>query len=206
MLRLLKIVARWRVLENTMENFVKNITFAALAAAAVLLPAAANAQAYVQVQTGLDSVSVAGDSDEGIAYGIAAGYDFPIGEKMFIGIEGSVDDSSTKECWTTVFAVGDELCVKTGRDLAAVVRLGANLSESSQLYVLGGYTNARIKFTYDDGAFSDSYGENGDGFRLGAGFKHNFGQNFFGKLEYRYSNYEGDVSRHNGLVAVGVNF
>lgn len=201
------------MLENTMENFVKKITFAVLAAGAVLLPAAANAQAYVQVHGGLDSVSVAGESDEGIAYGIAAGYDFPIGEKMFIGIEGSVDDSSTKECVSYLFTppppmIGGTIkeCLKTGRDLAAVVRLGTNLGESSQLYVLGGYTNARIKLTYDDGASSDSYGENGDGFRLGAGFKHNFGQNFFGKLEYRYSNYEGDFSRHNGLVALGVNF
>ncbi len=202
----MKIAVGWRVLENIMENFVKKITFAALIAGAALLPAAANAQAYVQVQTGLDSVSAAGESDEGIAYGVAAGYDFPIGEKMFIGIEGSVDDSSTKECERDLLVIGDKACLKTGRDLAAVVRLGTNLSESSQLYVLGGYTNARIRFTYDDGVTSSSVGENGDGFRLGAGFKHNFGQNFFGKLEYRYSNYEGDVSRHNGLVAVGVNF
>lgn len=184
----------------------KKITFAALAAGALVLPAAANAQAYVQVQTGLDSVSVSGDSDEGIAYGVAAGYDFPIGEKMFIGIEGSVDDSSTKECARNVLVVGDKTCIKTGRDLAAVVRLGTNLSASSQLYVLGGYTNARLKVTYDDGVNSASVGENGDGFRLGAGFKQNFSQNFFGKVEYRYSNYEGGFSRHNGLVAVGVNF
>lgn len=183
----------------------KKIALVAVAAAAAL-PTAAHAGGYIQVQTGIDSVSVAGDSDEGVAFGAAAGYDFPIGEKLFVGIEGSVDDSTTKECVTDILVIGDKGCLKTGRDLSAVVRLGTNLSETSQLYVLGGYTNARIKATYDDGVTSDSIGDNGDGFRLGAGYKHNFGEQFFGKLEYRYSNYEGDFSRHNGLVAVGMNF
>ncbi len=125
---------------------------------------------------------------------------------MFIGIEGSADDSSTKECVSDLFVLGDKTCVKTGRDLAAVLRFGTNLSANSQLYVLGGYTNARIKASYDDGSTSYSDGENGDGFRLGAGFKQSFGQNLFAKAEYRYSNYEGDFSRHNALVALGLNF
>ncbi|OCC22997.1 hypothetical protein MB02_14660 [Croceicoccus estronivorus] len=183
----------------------KKLSVIVLAAAAAL-PAAAHAQAYVQVQTGLDSVSVSGESEEGVAYGVAAGYDIPIGGSMFVGVEGSIDDSTTKECVSDLLVVGDETCVKTGRDLAAVVRLGTNLGESSQLYVLGGYTNARIRASYDDGTTKISDGENGDGFRLGAGFKQSFGQNFFGKVEYRYSNYESDFSRHNALVAVGVNF
>lgn len=183
----------------------KKIAFAVLAVSAAL-PTAAHAGGYIQVQTGIDSVSADGESDEGVAFGVAAGYDFPIGETMFVGIEGSVDDSTTKECVTDILVIGDEGCLKTGRDLSAVARLGTKLGEKSKLYVLGGYTNARLKVTYDDGVTSESIGENGDGFRLGAGYSHNFAQNFFGKLEYRYSNYEGDFSRHNGLVAVGLNF
>lgn len=182
----------------------KKIAFAVLAVSAAL-PTAAHAGGYIQVQTGIDSVSVADESDEGVAFGVAAGYDFPIGETMFVGIEGSVDDSTTKECVTDA-VFGDEACVKSGRDLSAVVRLGTNLSDASQLYVLGGYTNARIKATYDNGVVLEKDATNGDGLRLGAGYKHNFAENFFGKLEYRYSNYEGDFSRHNGLVAVGMNF
>lgn len=176
------------------------------AAAAVAFPAAANAQAYVQVQAGLDSVSVEGESEEGVAFGGAIGYDFTLTDNWFVGLEGSVDDSTTKACADDVLTIGDEVCVKTGRDLAAVVRLGAKLGEASQVYVLGGYTNARIKATYDDGVDSFSEGDNGDGFRLGAGYRLNFSQNMFGKLEYRYSNYESDFSRHNALVAVGVAF
>jgi len=190
----------------SLEYVMKKIALAALAGAAFAMPAAAHAAAYVQVQSGLDSVSVGGESDEGVAYGVAAGYEFPIGDAMFVGVEASFDDSSTKECATNVLVLGDRGCLKTGRDLSAVLRLGAQMGEKSQVYVLGGYTNARIKATYDDGVNSGSLSDNGDGFRLGAGFKHNFGEQFFGKLEYRYSNYEDDVSRHNALVAIGLNF
>ncbi|WP_230279788.1 outer membrane protein [Croceicoccus sp. Ery15] len=176
------------------------------AAAVVAFPAAAHAQAYVQVQAGLDSVSVEGESEEGVAYGGAIGYDFALTDNWFVGVEGSIDDSTTKACVSDVLSIDDEVCVKTGRDLAVVGRIGTKLGEASQIYVLGGYTNARIKATYDDGVDSFSEGDNGDGFRLGAGYRLNFSENMFGKLEYRYSNYESDFSRHNALVAVGMSF
>lgn len=178
----------------------------AASAAAVAVPAAAHAGAYAQVQTGLDSVSVAGESDEGVAFGGALGYEIPLGEKLFAGVEASVDDSTTKDCVSDLFVLGDRTCVKTGRDLSLVARLGTRLGEKSSIYVLAGYTNARIKGTYTDGVDSISDGENGDGVRLGAGYQLNFSDKLFGKLEYRYSNYESDFSRHNALVAVGYNF
>jgi outer membrane immunogenic protein len=180
---------------------VKKIILAATAALAI--PSAANAQAYVQIQTGFDSVSVWGGSKEGIAYGVAAGYDFSLGGNMFAGVEVSLDDSSTKRC----DSYGSEKeCLKTGRDLSPVVRLGAKLGEKGKLYALAGYTNARAKYTYTDGSYSEAEAGNLDGLRLGAGYQHDFGGNFFGKLEYRYSNYEADFSRHNALIGAGIKF
>ena len=181
----------------------KKLTIAALAAAAAVLPAAANAQAYVQVETGLDVVDVNPGSDEGVLYGVAAGYEFPLGSNVFAAVEAGIADSTTKDCARDG---AERLCVKTGRDLSATLRLGTNLSENSKLYALGGYTNARVKATYTDGTDSWSDGANLDGFRLGAGYQHNFGQNLFGKIEYRYSNYEAGVERHQGVVAVGAKF
>lgn len=180
--------------------------FAVIAAAVVAMPTAAHAQAYVQVQTGLDSVSVEGESEEGVAFGGAVGYDFSLTDNWFAGVEGSIDDSTTEACASDLFYLGDKLCAKTGRDLSAVARLGTKLGEKSQVYVLGGYTNARLKVTYNDGEATYSEADNGDGFRLGAGYRLNLSENMFGKLEYRYSNYEGDFSRHNALVAVGMSF
>lgn len=184
----------------------KKFAIAGAAAALFAIPAAANAQAWVQAETGLDVLSLDGESDEGVSYGISAGYDIPLSGNMFVGIQGTVADSTTEECASDVAVVGDELCLKTGRDLSAVVRLGTNVGEKTKLYVLGGYTNARLRLTYDDGTDSVSDGENADGFRLGAGAQYTLSNNVFLKGEYRYSNYESDISRHNVLVGLGVEF
>ncbi|QZP08348.1 porin family protein [Caenibius sp. WL] len=179
----------------------KKITLAALAAAAAVLPAAAHAQAYVQVETGLDAVdtSVLGN-DEGVLYGVSAGYEVPLGNNLFAALEAGLSDSSTKEC---VRIDGERDCIKSGRDISATLRFGTNLSEAAKLYALGGYTNARVKATYAGETYD---AVNLDGFRLGAGYQHNFGQNLFGKIEYRYSNYEQGVERHQGVVAIGAKF
>lgn len=191
---------------KTFEEIMKKLTIAALAAAAAVLPAAAHAQAYVQVETGLDAVDLNPGKDEGVLYGVSAGYEVPLGNNLFAAVEAGLSDSSTKECTRDFLVLNDKLCVKSGRDISATLRLGTSLSEASKLYVLGGYTNGRIRVTYQDSFGKDSDGVNLDGFRLGAGYQHNFGQNLFGKIEYRYSNYEQGVERHNGVVAIGMNF
>lgn len=184
----------------------RKIVFAGLSAALFAIPAAASAQAYVQLETGVESVSVDGESDEGISYGVSAGYDMPIAGDLFVGVQGTVADSNTKECERDVFDFGDRVCVKTGRDLAAVVRLGTAIGPQSKLYVLGGYTNARIVATYRDAEGRLKDGVNGDGFRLGAGYEYDLSDRLFVKAEYRYSNYEADFSRHNGVIALGARF
>lgn len=184
----------------------KKFVIAGAAAALLAIPAAANAQAFVQAETGLDSISVGGESKSGVAYGVSAGYDLPLSGSMFVGVQGTVADSSTKECANDVLVIGDRACARTGRDLAAVVRLGTSVGAKSKLYVLGGYTNARLRATYDDGTTSTSAGANFDGWRLGAGVQYDLNDKLFLKAEYRYSNYESDFSRHNGIVALGAKF
>lgn len=184
----------------------KKFIIAGAAAALFAIPAAANAQAFVQAETGIDSISFGGESDEGVSYGISAGYDMPLSGGMFVGVQGTVADSTTKECFNDVDVAGDRACLKTGRDLAAVVRFGTSVGDKTKLYVLGGYTNARLVATYNDGTDSFKDGANGDGFRLGAGFQYDLSEKLFVKAEYRYSNYESDFSRNQGIVAVGAKF
>ncbi|SFG05039.1 outer membrane immunogenic protein [Novosphingobium sp. CF614] len=184
----------------------KKFIVAGTAAALFAIPAAANAQAYVQVETGLDSISVDGESDEGVAYGVSAGYDLPISGGMFVGIQGTAADSTVKECASDVEVEGDRLCAKTGRDLSAVVRLGTSVGAKSKLYVLAGYTNARLRVTYDDGETFSAASANADGVRLGAGFQYDLSDSLFVKAEYRYSNYEADFSRNDGIIALGMKF
>ena len=140
-------------------------------------------------------------------YGVGFGYDLNVGKKAFVGLDFSIDDSTMKECERSSILANDELCLRAGRDLAAGVRAGVNVGEKGKLYALAGYTNARFKFAYTTPAgVTTSYGSNLDGFRLGAGYEHGFGSNAYGKVEYRYSNYENDISRHQVLVGVGLNF
>lgn len=187
------------------------------AAALFAVPAVANAQAYVQVEAGVDVAQVEGESEAGINYGVSAGYDYQIPGGMFVGLQGSYNDSDAKRCISDVFEADDKACVEGGRDVSAVVRVGTAIGERSKLYVLGGYTNARVDVTYDGptvGEYEDALGVNLgagghadlDGLRLGAGYELALSDKYFAKVEYRYSNYEQDFSRHQGVVALGVKF
>lgn len=188
----------------------------ALASVAVLAATATPASAEgfrAEVHGGWDHARADGpginnnDSDSGIVYGIGAGYDFAIAPKVELGLDLSADLSSMEECETSVVLPNDRACLDAGRDLAAAVRLGYKVSPRGTVYALAGYTNARFRFDYTTPAgVTTRDGRNLDGFRLGAGYQHGFGEKAYGKVEYRYSNYESDVSRHQVLLGVGLNF
>jgi outer membrane immunogenic protein len=177
-----------------------------LALAAAASPAAAQGL-RAEVHGGWDRVQGDNQEEDGIVYGVGLGYDALVGQSAFVGVDLSLDDSSTKECERGVLVANDTACLNAGRDLAAAVRAGVLVGERSKVYALAGYTNARYRFSYTTPAgVTTRESENLDGFRLGAGYEHGFGANTYGKLEYRYSNYEADVSRHQVLVGFGVNF
>jgi outer membrane immunogenic protein len=179
-------------------------SIAALAATAT--PACAEGF-RAEIHGGWDRVQGGGQEDDGAVYGIGLGYDMNIGSGAFAGIDLSFDDSTMKECEKSAVVANDEACLRAGRDLAAAVRVGANVGPNGKLYALAGYSNARFRFDYKTpaGALTrDS--DDLDGFRLGAGYQHGFGGRAYGKIEYRYSNYERDVSRHQAVIGVGITF
>lgn len=186
----------------------------AFAAVAAIAAAAAPASAEgfrAEIHGGWDHARAddtgPNDSDSGIVYGIGAGYDFAIAPKVELGIDLSADLSTMEECETSVLVANDKACLDAGRDLAAAVRLGYKVSDRGTIYALAGYTNARFRFDYTTPAgVTTRDGRNLDGFRLGAGYQHGFGEKAYGKVEYRYSNYENDISRHQVLLGVGLNF
>lgn len=181
----------------------------ALASVAVLAAAApASAEGFrAEVHGGWDHARAAGEGDSGIVYGIGAGYDFAIAPKVELGLDLSADLSSLEECEGSTILPNDQACIHAKRDLAAAVRLGYKVSPRGTIYALAGYTNARFRFDYTTPAgVTARDSRNLDGFRLGAGYQHGFGEKAYGKVEYRYSNYEADVSRHQVLLGVGMNF
>lgn len=190
-------------------------------AAAVATPAVAqDAEApftgpHVEVLGGYDNV----EGEDAFAYGVGGGFDVQMGGAI-IGLEGEFMDSTARQRDRDVDIIGDRASVSAGRDLYAGVRIGGEVSPGTFLYAKGGYTNAKAKFRYQDGAgltLRDSVTL--DGYRLGAGVEKKFslfGPSGFAKLEYRYSNYKNadvgtldvdiDSDRHQVVAGVGVRF
>lgn len=185
----------------------KKFTVALLAALSFSAPALAfDGVTYrVEAHSGWDRIATGGHKS-GVVYGGAAGADLAVGEKIFVGLEGDIDGSSIKECASNVVSFGDRLCLKAGRDLSLLGRVGAKLDGGYKVYVLGGYTNGRLIAKYTAGGTTGSAGANLDGARFGAGIEVPLRGKAYAKAEYRYSNYEQGVSRNQLLVGLGLTF
>lgn len=113
-------------------------------------------------------------------YGVAAGYDFDLGQAAFAGAEVSGDkiaDHGTKVAWGF-----------TGR-------LGARMGEQGKLYATGGYTTETCGLC------------NNGAMHAGAGYEQGFGNNLYGKVEYRH--FFLDQGRPDGntvMAGLGVKF
>jgi outer membrane immunogenic protein len=175
------------------------LAMSALALTAVATPAFAQDQANfqgprVEVVGGWDHASAQGEGKSGFVYGGGLGYDLQRGNTVF-GIEGEATGSTTKE---TYRGVGE---VKAGRDFYVGGRLGYTVRPDTLLYVKAGYTNARVIGETADTRIA----RNLDGARVGAGAEYSLGHTF-AKLEYRYSNYSDDFSRHQVVAGIGYRF
>lgn len=178
----------------------KKYAFLAAAAAAVTFAAPAAAQdgdnggIFVGVIGGYDTINLeaGGDvvDDNGLVYGITAGYDVDAGSAL-VGIEAEISDTTISD------NVGN-----AGLDIYAGVRLGLEADANDVIYLKAGYSNLDIDLQ-----------DNLEGVRVGAGWEHNFG-GFFGRFEYRYTTYNtSDVlqldvnsNRHQAVFTIGGKF
>jgi outer membrane immunogenic protein len=184
-----------------MRKFGAALLFAAtLSTPAIAQDAAGNfSGGYVGVVGGVDNISAGGEAETGFIYGVNAGYDFQAGSAVF-GIEGEATLSTTRQCDASV-----DLCAEARRDLYIGGRAGLPVASSVLAYVKAGYTNARARLEDTVGTNLDS--TTLDGIRGGVGLEYNNGTSpFTVRLEYRYSNYESDFSRHQGVLGVGFRF
>lgn len=187
---------------------------AALCAGTLATPAFAQDQGNlsgfrVEGLVGYDRPSIADENADGVLYGMGVGYDFQSGNTVF-GIEAEATDSTANERVAGFALPGDELRVRAGRDLYVGGRVGAVVSGGTLLYAKAGYTNARVRVDYEDGTagtindFTDR--TNLDGVRAGAGAQFAIGTNAYLKTEYRYSNYQDGVDRHQVVGGFGFRF
>ncbi len=154
---------------------------------------------------GVDQLNTPAVDATGFFYGGTIGYDLQAGKAVY-GIEGEVGDSTGSGCRTNVIVAGDTLCNTARRDLYVGARAGVVIGQKTLLYVKAGYSNAQILGTYLVGPNGIGNTENLDGWRLGGGAEFNLSRKVFARGEYRYTNYDQGVSRHQGLIGLGIKF
>ncbi|TCP71361.1 outer membrane beta-barrel protein [Sphingomonas sp. PP-CE-1G-424] len=159
------------------------------------------------------------EGKSGVTYGGEVGYDMVVNGGTMLGVYGGIEGSSAKQC----FDGGDgvDTCLKPGRNLTAGVRGGFLINPTTVAYIKGGYSNGQIRLNYTDPTFPEDnfrLSDNLSGFHVGAGVQAGFGRNFYGKLEYVYTDYNGyevvdgsdkaslDFSRHQVVAGIGFRF
>ena len=164
------------------------LAFASPAFAQDAAPSAAPAGFRIEALVGYDHAGFDGFHEDGILYGVGAGYDFAVSNSVSLGLDVEASDSTASKSG-----------VKAGRDLYAGGRVNFAVSPLANLYLKGGYTNARVKI-------EDCCAGNADGFRVGVGGQYLVSGKTYVGAEYRYSNYEADLDRHQVALTVGTRF
>jgi outer membrane immunogenic protein len=120
---------------------------AALAALTFCSPAmASNTGPYVGVGVTHDNVASAGDLEgagvNGIGGTVFVGFDFPVGDKLFLGVDANFDVSSAK-------AGDSDFGAKAKNSFGSSARLGINVNDSTALYGRMGYQRGRASSSFD---------------------------------------------------------
>jgi outer membrane immunogenic protein len=171
------------------EDFMKTVIFAAVAAAAVAAPAfAQDAAPFTGPRAG---VTVGYDSfgdEEGVSYGVSAGYDIALTPNITFGPEVTLGDTTTDSGNTDL-----------SRDLAASVRLGYVLNPQVLAFGKVGYASTRIEVAGNGAAF--------EGVRFGGGLEYAISPTTYISAEYQRSEYEAGIGgRDAGVVGIGFRF
>jgi len=144
-------------------------------------------------------------SESAAVYGLGLGYDIPLGPTVALGIDLEATDSAVN--WReTSTAFSSDLRRSLGRDLYAGGRITAALSPALNLYAKAGYTNVATRLDFTSPTFSEVIESDEGGLRVGGGAQFAVGANAYVGAEYRFSSYDGDLQRHQGVAALGFRF
>lgn len=150
----------------------------AAAAAFVATPAMANDFAGVraEVTAGLDDVTGGVDPTK-VTYGAGVGLDAELYKNVVVGVEATLDN------------------VFDRRNVGAAARVGYVVADKALVFAKVGYANWKQTTTAEL-----------EGLRVGGGVEANLYGPVYGKIEYRYTDFDGNVGQHGGLVGLGVRF
>ena len=86
------------------------------------------------------------------------------------------------------------------------LRAGALVGDKTLIYARGGYANSKLTANITSSTSNSVVKGNNNGFLLGGGIEHVFGEKFSARAEYRYINLEGPITRNQFLVGLGYHF
>jgi outer membrane immunogenic protein len=167
----------------------------------IAAPAAARdfAGPYVGAGVTLDNVQGSGPNEglgaSGVGGTVFAGYDMPLSNKVFAGVEGNIDLYSAD-------ADLGGVTVKAKWSWGLSARLGYKLNDSTGLYTRVGYARAKV------GASGPGFSEStwGDGVRYGAGLETRVTQAVSLRAEFTQFNYSHDIINNQGTMGVVFGF
>ena len=142
-------------------------------------------------------------NSDGFLYGLGLGYDFGVGGNVALGLDAEISDSSAD---FDVTSGTTRARLSAGRDLYVGGRVTGAVSDKFNVYAKVGYTNARFKGSVTTGTTTTSASGNADGIRAGVGAQYMVTSNAYVGAEYRYSNYEAGLSRHQLAATIGYRF
>jgi outer membrane immunogenic protein len=155
----------------------------AITGAAISAPAMANPFTGVraEVTAGVDDVTAKFRTQDvdltDITYGAAAGFDAELYKNVIVGFEANLDN------------------VFDRRNVGASARVGYVINDAVLVYGKVGYANWKQTTTREL-----------EGLRLGGGVEANLVGPVYGKVEYRYTDFERGVGQHGALLGFGVRF
>lgn len=153
-----------------------------MAATAVLALAATPAMAgdftgvRAEVTAGLDDVTGGVDPTK-VTYGAGVGLDAKLYNNVIVGVEATVDN------------------VFDRRNVGAGARVGYVVADKALVYAKVGYAN-----------WKQTTSSELEGLRVGGGIEANLYGPVYGKVEYRYTDFNRGVGQHGGLVGLGLRF
>jgi outer membrane immunogenic protein len=177
-----------------------------VAAAAILASSSAFAQdtqapqgarAEVKLGLGLSAMQNLGwaNHQSGLVYGGEVGFDLAVAKKVSLGVDAEATGSTFEQ--SNYFPA-----LKPGRDLYAGLRATYALNDNVNLYGKIGYVNGMLR--QNMGIYDAS--RTVDGIRLGIGAQYKLTSKLYSSVEYRYSNYQQNVSSNQLMTGIGVRF
>ncbi len=157
----------------------------------------------------LGAASVNKKSVSGATIGLNLGFDYKVSPKFVLGGEfaGTLSTSTNKQLVTFANAPGlFEIDYKSRATFEITARAGVLATDKALIYVRGGYANSKLKATFPQATTVDPVKGNNSGFVIGGGVEYALTSKVSAKVEGRFFDFKGPISRTQVVIGLGYHF